>query len=149
MSIVSTIYYPDPRRSLARESARCRRSPLPRRSLPVDVVDDRCEPSVFELTRREPRRSAPAKADSRLSGFGFDPVRNPNMCPGARNGFWIESRMAPPMRLCHTEEPTESSMPCVQRVRLIFEIFGQRPHDRQGISTKLDDVATVTFREVD
>ena len=33
MSIVSTIYYPDPRRSLARESARCRRSPLPRRSL--------------------------------------------------------------------------------------------------------------------
>ena len=41
MSIVSTIYYPDPRRSLARESARCRRSPLPRRSLPVDVVDDR------------------------------------------------------------------------------------------------------------
>ena len=87
MSIVSTIYYPDPRRSLARESARCRRSPLPRRSLPVDVVDDRCDPSVFELTRREPRRSAPAKADSRLSGFGFDPVRNPNMCPGARNGF--------------------------------------------------------------
>ena len=112
MSIVSTIY-PDPRRSLARESARCRRSPLPRRSLPVEVVDDRCDPSVFELTRREPRRSAPAKADSRLSGFGFDPVRNPNMCPGARNGFWIESRMAPPMRLCHTEEPTESSMPCV------------------------------------
>ena len=50
----------------------------------MDVVDDRCDPSVFELTRREPRRSAPAKADSRLSGFGFDPVRNPNMCPGAR-----------------------------------------------------------------
>ena len=69
MSIVSTIYYPDPRRSLARESARCRRSPLPRRSLPVDVVDDRCDPSVFELTRLEPRHSnlwcAPAKADSR------------------------------------------------------------------------------------
>ena len=113
MSIVSTIYYPDPRRSLARESARCRRSPLPRRSLPVDVVDDRCEPSVFELTRLEPLRKAPAKADSLRSGFGLLPVRNPNMCPGARNGFWIESRMAPPMRLCHTEEPTESSMPCV------------------------------------
>jgi hypothetical protein len=112
MSIVSTIY-PDPRRSLARESARCRRSPLPRRSLPVDVVDDRCDPSVFELTRLDPRRRAPAKADSLLSGFGLLPVRNPNICPGAKNGFWIESRIAPPMRLCHTEEPTESSMPCV------------------------------------
>ena len=114
MSIVSTIY-PDPRRSLARESARCRRSPLPRRSLePWDVVDDRCEPSVFELTRLEPLRKAPANADSRLSGFGLLPVRNPNICPGARNGFWIESRMAPPMRLCQTDDPTESSMPCVQ-----------------------------------
>ena len=109
MSIVSTTY-PDPR-----ESARCRRSPLPRRSLePWDVVDDRCDPSVFELTRREPLRKAPAKADSRLSGFGFDPVRNPNIFPGAKNGFWIESRMAPPMRLCQTDDPTLSSMPCVQ-----------------------------------
>jgi hypothetical protein len=112
MSIVSTIY-PDPRRSLARESARCRRSPLPRRSLPVDVVDDRCDPSVLLLTRLEPRRRAPAKADSRLSGFGLLPVRKPNMCLGAKKGFWIESRMAPPMRLCHTDEPTLSSMPCV------------------------------------
>ena len=78
MSIVSTIY-PDPL-----ESARCRRSPLPRRSLePWDVVDDRCEPSVFELTRREPLRKAPAKADSRRSGFGLLPVRKPNMLPGA------------------------------------------------------------------
>ena len=69
MSIVSTIY-PDPR-----ESARCLRSPLPRRSLePWDVVDDRCDPSVFELTRLEPLRKAPAKADSRRSGFGFEPV---------------------------------------------------------------------------
>ena len=75
MSIVVSTIYPDPRRSLARESARCRRSPLPRRSLePWDVVDDRCDPSVFELTRLDPRRRAPAKADSRLSGFGFDPV---------------------------------------------------------------------------
>ena len=113
MSIVSTIY-PDPRRSLARESARCRRSPLPRRSLPVEVVDDRCDPSVFELTRLEPLLKAPAKADSLLSGFGLLPVRNPNIFPGAKNGFWIESRIAPPMRLCHTEEPTLSSMPCVQ-----------------------------------
>ena len=113
MSIVSTIY-PDPRRSLARESARCRRSPLPRRSLPVEVVDDRCEPSVFELTRLEPRRRAPAKADSRLSGFGLLPVRKPNIFPGAKKGFWMLSLIAPPMRLCHTEEPTESSMPCVQ-----------------------------------
>ena len=88
MSIVVSTIYPDPRRSLARESARCRRSPLPRRSLPVDVVDDRCEPSVFELTRLEPLRKAPAKADSLRSGFGLLPVRNPNMCPGARNGFW-------------------------------------------------------------
>ena len=71
MSIVSTIY-PDPRRSLARESARCRRSPLPRRSLePWDVVDDRCDPSVLLETRREPLRKAPAKADSLRSGFGF------------------------------------------------------------------------------
>ena len=74
MSIVSTIY-PDPRRSLARESARCRRSPLPRRSLePWDVVDDRCDPSVLLETRLEPLRKAPAKADSLRSGFGFDPV---------------------------------------------------------------------------
>jgi hypothetical protein len=80
----------------------------------VDVVDDRCDPSVFELTRLEPLLKAPAKADSLLSGFGFEPVRKPNICPGAKKGFWIESRMAPPMRLCHTEEPTESSMPCVQ-----------------------------------
>ena len=89
MSIVSTIY-PDPRRSLARESARCRRSPLPRRSLPVDVVDDRCDPSVFELTRLEPLLKAPANADSLLSGFGFDPV----IC---RN-FSIEDRL--PRRCC-------------------------------------------------
>ena len=88
MSIVSTIY-PDPRRSLARESARCRRSPLPRRSLePWDVVDDRCEPSVFELTRLEPLRKAPANADSRLSGFGLLPVRKPNIFPGAKKGFY-------------------------------------------------------------
>ena len=78
MSIVSTTY-PDPR-----ESARCRLSPLPRRSLePWDVVDDRCEPSVLLETRREPRRNAPAKADSRRSGFGLLPVRKPNMLPGA------------------------------------------------------------------
>ena len=69
MSIVSTTY-PDPL-----ESARCRRSPLPRRSLePWDVVDDRCDPSVFELTLLLPRRKAPAKADSLRSGFGFDPT---------------------------------------------------------------------------
>ena len=74
MSIVVSTIYPDPRRSLARESARCRRSPLPRRSLPVDVVDDRCDPSVLLETRLEPLRKAPAKADSRRSGFGFDPV---------------------------------------------------------------------------
>ena len=109
MSIVSTTY-PDPR-----ESERCRRSPLPRRSLePWDVVDDRCEPSVFELTRLEPLRKAPANADSRLSGFGLLPVRNPNIFPGAKKGFWMLSLIAPPMRLCQTEEPTESSMPCVQ-----------------------------------
>ena len=109
MSIVSTIY-PDPL-----ESARCRRSPLPRRSLePWDVVDDRCEPSVFELTRREPLRKAPAKADSLRSGFGFEPVKKPNIFPGAKNGFWMLSLIAPPMRLCHTDEPTLSSMPCVQ-----------------------------------
>ena len=115
MSIVSTIY-PDPRRSLARESARCRRSPLPRRSLePWDVVDDRCDPSVLLETRRDPLRKAPAKADSLRSGFGFEPVKKPNILPGARNGFWIESRIAPPMRLCHTLEPRcVSSMPCVQ-----------------------------------
>ena len=69
MSIISTIS-PAPR-----ESARCRRSPLPRRSLePWDVVDDRCEPSVLEETRLDPLRKAPAKADSLLSGFGFDSV---------------------------------------------------------------------------
>ena len=68
MSIVSTIY-PDPR-----ESERCRLSPEPRRSLPWDVVDDRCDPSVLLETRREPLRKAPAKADSLRSGFGFDPV---------------------------------------------------------------------------
>ena len=113
MSIVTPIY-PDPRRSLARESARCRRSPLPRRSLPVDVVDDRCDPSVLLLTRLEPLRKAPANADSRLSGFGLLPVRKPNICPGAKKGFWMLSLIAPPMRLCQTEEPTESSMPCVQ-----------------------------------
>ena len=91
MSIVSTVY-PDPR-----ESARCRLSPEPRRSLePWDVVDDRCDPSVLLETRREPLRKAPAKADSLRSGFGFDPVRNPNMFPGARssdgslNGFRSE-----------------------------------------------------------
>ena len=76
MSIVSTTY-PDPR-----ESERCRRSPLPRRSLePWDVVDDRCEPSVLEETRLDPLRKAPAKADSLLSGFGFDPVKKPNIFP--------------------------------------------------------------------
>ena len=74
MSIVSTVY-PDPR-----ESARCRLSPEPRRSLePWDVVDDRCEPSVLLETRLEPRRNAPAKADSLRSGFGLDPVKKPNM----------------------------------------------------------------------
>ena len=109
MSIVSTIY-PDPR-----ESARCRLSPEPRRSLePWDVVDDRCDPSVLLETRLEPLRKAPAKADSLLSGFGFDPVRKPNIFPGAKKGFWMLSLIAPPMRLCHTEDPTESSMPCVQ-----------------------------------
>ena len=75
MSIVSTIY-PDPR-----ESERCRLSPEPRRSLPWDVVDDRCDPSVLLETRREPLRKAPAKADSLLSGFGFDPVKKPNIFP--------------------------------------------------------------------
>ena len=76
MSIVSTTYL-DPR-----ESARCRLSPEPRRSLePWDVVDDRCDPSVLLETRLEPLRKAPAKADSLLSGFGFDPVRKPNIFP--------------------------------------------------------------------
>ena len=70
MSIIVSTTYPDPR-----ESERCRRSPLPRRSLePWDVVDDRCDPSVLLETRREPLLKAPAKADSRRSGFGFDPV---------------------------------------------------------------------------
>ena len=70
MSIIVSTIYPDPR-----ESERCRRSPLPRRSLePWDVVDDRCEPSVLLETRLEPLRNAPAKADSLRSGFGFDPV---------------------------------------------------------------------------
>ena len=70
MSIIVSTIYPDPR-----ESERCRRSPLPRRSLePWDVVDDRCDPSVLLETRREPLRKAPAKADSLRSGFGFDPV---------------------------------------------------------------------------
>ena len=110
MSIIVSTTYPDPL-----ESARCRRSPLPRRSLePWDVVDDRCDPSVLLETRRDPLRKAPAKADSLRSGFGFDPVRNPNMLPGAKNGFWMLSLIAPPMRLCQTDEPTESSMPCVQ-----------------------------------
>ena len=71
MSIIVRTTYPDPR-----ESERCRRSPLPRRSLePWDVVDDRCDPSVLLETRLEPLRKAPAKADSLLSGFGFDPVK--------------------------------------------------------------------------
>ena len=79
MSIIVSTTYPDPL-----ESARCRRSPLPRRSLePWDVVDDRCEPSVLLETRLEPLRKAPAKADSRRSGFGLLPVRKPNMLPGA------------------------------------------------------------------
>ena len=109
MSIVSTTY-PDPL-----ESARCRLSPEPRRSLePWDVVDDRCDPSVLLETRLEPLRKAPAKADSLLSGFGFDPVRKPNIFPGAKKGFWMLSLIAPPMRLCQTDDPTLSSMPCVQ-----------------------------------
>ena len=86
MSIVSTTY-PDPR-----ESARCRLSPEPRRSLePWDVVDDRCDPSVLEETRLDPLRKAPAKADSLRSGFGFEPVKKPNILPGARNGFWNDA----------------------------------------------------------
>ena len=127
MSIVTPIY-PDPRRSLARESARCRRSPLPRRSLPVDVVDDLCEPSVFEETRLEPLRKAPANADSRLSGFGFDPVRKPNICP-RHHGQRARGRQR-------------------ARVRFMLQVLGQRPHDRQGITRKLDDVPAMTFREV-
>ena len=84
MSIVSTIY-PDPL-----ESARCRLSPEPRRSLePWDVVDDRCDPSVLLETRLEPLRKAPAKADSLRSGFGFDPVKKPNIFPGAKKGLVV------------------------------------------------------------
>ena len=71
MSIIVSTTYPDPR-----ESERCRRSPLPRRSLePWDVVDDRCDPSVLLETRLDPLRKAPAKADSLRSGFGLISLR--------------------------------------------------------------------------
>ena len=120
MSIVSTIYYPDPRRSLARESARCRRSPLPRRSLPVDVVDDRCDPSVFELTRLDPRRRAPAKADSRLAGFGLLPVRKPNIFPSPLVSMRLSNRSDGSLsgfRSLPLESLTLRSLPSIGSVR--------------------------------
>ena len=94
MSIIVSTTYPDPR-----ESERCRRSPLPRRSLePWDVVDDRCDPSVLLETRLDPLRKAPAKADSLRSGFGLLPVKKSPLVSilrksrsdGKRKGFRSE-----------------------------------------------------------